>query len=86
MKSIPFHYNILYLKYNSYYYLVNSSDKKNSVNLKDKGVSFMKYRIDLFITCKSQNGNYKICESKLTVEKIREYAIIYKLLQWYLLN
>ena len=41
----------------------------------------MKYRIDLFITCKSQNGNYKICESKLTVEKIREYAIIYKLLQ-----
>ena len=46
----------------------------------------MKYRIDLFITCKSQNGNYKICESKLTVEKIREYALIYKLLQWYLLN
>jgi len=44
----------------------------------------MKYRIDLFITCESQNG--RICERKLTVEKIREYAIIYKLLQWYLLN
>lgn len=46
----------------------------------------MKIMIDLFITSEYQNGNYKICESKLTVEKIREYAIIYKLLQWYLLN
>lgn len=46
----------------------------------------MKFRIDLFIIIESQNRKYKICESKLTVEKIREYAIIYKLLQWYLLN
>ena len=36
----------------------------------------MKFRIDLFITSESQNRNYKICESKLTVEKIRECAII----------